>query len=262
MEAVPRDEGSPIATGPLHTEGVVRSHMRVVDGLRRGMKVKMVFACMTVAVLLWISLTITGGSELGLFQSTARSRSAATATGFLHQCRSPGEHLMCPTCTGKSVDDCNSRLSLRPCRSETDRCALTKTLDIRGVLEVITKGCVTTETCEPSTQHTEQCAKHTEGNRQSVRCVTCDDVIAGTCSPVGATSSSRYADQHQMTSLSLPSWKIVLWTISVLAALVGVVLVGVLIRLCVVTQSPSVNTSNSAQQRWPRLSLPRYVSFA
>jgi len=77
-----------------------------------------------------------------------------------------------------------------------DRCAITKTLDVRGVLEVVTKGCVTIETCVPSTAdhlHTEHCASHTEGKRQSVRCVTCDDVIAGTCSPVGATSSSRYA---------------------------------------------------------------------
>jgi len=39
-----------------------------------------------------------------------------------------------------------------------------------------------------------------------------------------------YTDQQQTTSLSLPSWKIVLWTISVLAALAGVVLVAVLIR--------------------------------
>jgi len=84
VKAVTRKEGRPIAPGPLYTEGVVRVHMRVVDGLRREMKVKMVFACMTVAVLLWIFLTIAGGSELGLFQTTAGARSAATATGQLH----------------------------------------------------------------------------------------------------------------------------------------------------------------------------------
>jgi len=97
--------------------------------------------------------------------------------------------------TGCSDVNCQHYLLLQ------DRCAITKTSDVRGVLQTVTKGCVTGETCGLLTAgqlHSEQCVKHSEDSHQQVRCVTCDDVIAGTCSPVGATSASRYAGNLAM----------------------------------------------------------------
>jgi len=77
-----------------------------------------------------------------------------------------------------------------------DRCAITTTLDVRGVLEAVTKGCVPSETCSDhgDLSTTGHCVQHS--THPHVRCVTCDDVIPGTCSPVGATSSSRYAGKR------------------------------------------------------------------
>jgi len=72
------------------------------------------------------------------------------------------------------------------------------------------------------------------------------------------------ADEHQTTSLRSPTWKIVLWTISALAALVALVLVAALIRsytlniaivlVTVITRTPPVEAHRPVVR-------PTYLQF-
>ena len=55
----------------------------------------------------------------------------------MYQCRAADHHLMCPTCTGTSLEECDKRQRLQPCQTETERCATIKVFDVRGVLEIL-----------------------------------------------------------------------------------------------------------------------------
>lgn len=239
----------------------------------------MAVACLSITAMLWLSLSISGGDQLlrtthdassavsvpgnvGSSISSISSRSRST----LYQCRAADRHLMCPTCTGTSLEECEKRQRLQPCQTETERCATIKVFDVRGVLEILKKGCQAVEVCGPPTANPSYTG-HCDSGKEDVtfvRCVKCDDSVAGTCLPGGASFSSTKREYTERTSLlRWQGWMtFLLRTTTIVVVLVVVVTVAMAIRRCRMTQSYTVHSSRVAQKRWPRFTDSRNVSFA
>jgi len=84
------------------------------------------------------------------------------AADVLHQCRSSSdEHLMCPTCIGSSVEDCNSKQTLRPCRSQTVALMFLFTFSIFSFFSAILEFYFTLKRmCLTRKSITQSCCKH------------------------------------------------------------------------------------------------------
>lgn len=132
----------------------------------------MLFVCCCVMLLLGFSVAHTAANDPSTQHDDYR--------GAVQEC-APGEPVVCPMCSGATLEDCDQALYYEQCKLVTDTCITTSLISLRGVVEIVVRGCgpatdhcpAALTTSSRTTSSKTRCVNDVDDD--VVRCVTCDD---------------------------------------------------------------------------------------